>query len=227
MSDLLVSEVFGPTFQGEGPSIGKPCFFLRLGGCSIQCTWCDTRYSWDPKSPHYDPGVMRIENVANKLLEMYSEHRVSRLVISGGEPMQQAKSLDDLLYILHVFDAIEMETSGHVPLVPFSKDVDFNVSPKLAHAQVKVTYNYDILKQYVQAKGRFKFVVNSTSDFVEIDQIVQNVHISPDQVYIMPLGVNRHDLMVRTQDIAAEVVKRGWNLTTRLHILVHGDKRGV
>ena len=40
-----VSEVFGPTLQGEGPHAGRPCHFIRLGGCNLSCSWCDTPYS--------------------------------------------------------------------------------------------------------------------------------------------------------------------------------------
>src|SRR5262245_52198924 len=50
---LVVSEVFGPTWQGEGPSIGRRCGFVRLGRCNLACTWCDTPYTWDWE--RYDP----------------------------------------------------------------------------------------------------------------------------------------------------------------------------
>ncbi|HHK7228110.1 TPA: hypothetical protein ACQXLV_002143, partial [Streptococcus pneumoniae] len=42
---LPVSEVFGPTIQGEGPHAGRTCHFIRLGGCNLSCSWCDTPYS--------------------------------------------------------------------------------------------------------------------------------------------------------------------------------------
>src|SRR5260370_42452272 len=44
---LAISEIFGPTFQGEGSSIGRYCYFLRLAGCNQHCAWCDTSYTWD------------------------------------------------------------------------------------------------------------------------------------------------------------------------------------
>lgn len=45
--DLHVNEIFGPTFQGEGPLIGTPVVFLRLAGCNLHCSWCDTKYTWN------------------------------------------------------------------------------------------------------------------------------------------------------------------------------------
>ena len=47
MTELLISEIFGPTIQGEGKSIGQTASFIRLGGCNLHCVWCDTPYTWD------------------------------------------------------------------------------------------------------------------------------------------------------------------------------------
>src|SRR5256885_17214587 len=42
---IMVSEVFGPTVQGEGALIGMPTVFVRTGGCDYRCAWCDTLYA--------------------------------------------------------------------------------------------------------------------------------------------------------------------------------------
>ena len=42
---IRISEIFGPTVQGEGPLIGRPTVFVRTGGCDYRCTWCDTLYA--------------------------------------------------------------------------------------------------------------------------------------------------------------------------------------
>ena len=44
---LPVAEVFAPTFQGEGPYLGRSADFIRLGGCNLTCYGCDTPYTWD------------------------------------------------------------------------------------------------------------------------------------------------------------------------------------
>src|SRR5262249_29697994 len=56
---IRISEIFGPTIQGEGPLIGRPSVFVRTGGCDYRCTWCDTpyavlpeyRHEWKPMTP--------------------------------------------------------------------------------------------------------------------------------------------------------------------------------
>ncbi|MGH3922689.1 MAG: 7-carboxy-7-deazaguanine synthase QueE, partial [Pseudonocardiaceae bacterium] len=52
---LLIAEQFGPTFQGEGPSVGQQALFIRLSSCNLSCSWCDTPYTWD--WTRFDPRV--------------------------------------------------------------------------------------------------------------------------------------------------------------------------
>ena len=70
MSDLLeVSEIFGLTIQGEGPSVGRRAVFLRLRRCNLACDWCDTRYTWDKNDPDYDKyEVLTSEQISLKRL---------------------------------------------------------------------------------------------------------------------------------------------------------------
>ena len=46
---IRISEIFGPTIQGEGPLIGRPSIFVRTGGCDYRCNWCDTLYAVLPE----------------------------------------------------------------------------------------------------------------------------------------------------------------------------------
>ena len=46
--ELKLSEIF-ESIQGEGPTAGEPCVFLRLAMCNLHCRWCDTKYTWDWK----------------------------------------------------------------------------------------------------------------------------------------------------------------------------------
>jgi 7-carboxy-7-deazaguanine synthase len=48
-SSILISEIFGPTIQGEGSLVGRPTVFVRTGGCDYRCDWCDTLYAVLPQ----------------------------------------------------------------------------------------------------------------------------------------------------------------------------------
>jgi organic radical activating enzyme len=93
---LVISEVFGPTLQGEGPSAGRPAGFVRLGRCNLACDWCDTKYTWDWEN--YDPQEeLHTEQVAT-VLEQLDAMGVGMLVVTGGEPLLQQRNLPPLLH---------------------------------------------------------------------------------------------------------------------------------
>ena len=78
------------SIQGEGVSQGTPCVFLRLAGCNLACSWCDTAYSWNGTVPG-----MRL--APEKAAELVLHYPCRRLVLTGGEPLIQQKALPALL----------------------------------------------------------------------------------------------------------------------------------
>ena len=234
---LVVNEIFGPTVQGEGPSSGRRCGFLRLGGCNLHCRWCDTPYTWDWRGVAdagiaYDPKVelkaMELDDVAETMLAM----GVDLVVVTGGEPLDQQRAVVPLVdRLVGSGCRVEIETNGTV--VPAEgllgrETVRFNVSPKLAHAS-------DPLERRIRPAAlraldanpgtAFKFVCRDAADLDEVAGLVDELGLG--SVWIMPEGQSAQQINQRLTDLADEVVRRGWNLSTRLHVLAWGDKRGV
>ena len=110
-----VSEIFGPTIQGEGLHSGRTCIFLRLSGCnlwrkadtpSVTCPWCDTPQLHN-RTPHTTLEIL------NKLADLQTVAPFAGLVISGGEPFLQLQ--DTLLEeCAEMFPWIDIETNGSV-----------------------------------------------------------------------------------------------------------------
>src|SRR4051794_5963800 len=98
-ASLVVSEIFGPTWQGEGPSLGRRCGFVRLGRCNLACTWCDTPYTWDWE--RFDPAVELRRTPVDDILSQLDAMDVDMVVISGGEPMLQQRHLALLTQAVH------------------------------------------------------------------------------------------------------------------------------
>ena len=225
---LVVSEVFGPTLQGEGPSAGRPAGFVRLGRCNLACDWCDTKYTWDWEN--YDPRKeLHTEQVAT-VVDQLDAMGVGMLVVTGGEPLLQQRNLPPLLQEVKARGWwVEVETSGTIPphLAPGLVD-QFNVSPKLGNSGNRRgrPYRPEVLRAF-QATGRavFKFVVQAPSDLDEADSMVAECGL--EAVYVMPEGTDATTLTTRMQQLAGPVLARRWNLTPRLHILLWGDRRGV
>jgi 7-carboxy-7-deazaguanine synthase len=225
---LTVSEVFGPTVQGEGPSIGRRCGFVRLGRCNQACTFCDTPYTWD--WDRFDPAVELNEMAVDDVLSQLDAMDVDMVVVTGGEPLLQQRGVEALLGAVKERGwRVEIETAGTIAPTMADGLVDqWNVSPKLANSgnPFERRYKPDVLSAF-QATGRavFKFVVCEPSDLDEVDAMVEECALG--DVWIMPEGIDAATLERRSRQLAEDVIKRGWNLTTRLHILIWGDRRGV
>ena len=227
---LVVSEVFGPTWQGEGPSLGRRAGFVRLGRCGLRCTFCDTPYTW--RWEDHDPAVeLTTRDVAGILAEL-DAMEVGLVVVTGGEPLLQQSHLPPLLRPLrHRGIDVEIETAG---VIAPDSDVTaavtrFNVSPKLANSgnDLERRHRPDVLRALeATGKAAFKFVaVDAASDLDEIAAIVDECGLT--DVWVMPEGTDPVTLVERSRELIDPVLARGWNLTTRLHVLLWGDRRGV
>lgn len=239
---VTVAEVFGPTIQGEGPSMGRRCGFVRLGRCNLDCgsgpgaTWaCDTPYTWDWSGKlgrAFVPSEELQPLEVPAILERVAAMGVDRVVVTGGEPLVQ-RELAVLVARLHhdLGMVVEVETNGTlVPSGALVANVErFNVSPKLANSGVAVERRIvpEALAAFrVSGKAAFKFVCGTSADMDEVAALVEDHRLPAAAVWIMAAGTDPNVVGSLTRLLADEVVARGWNLTTRLHVLTWGDRRG-
>src|SRR3954452_17035755 len=106
--------MFGPTIQGEGPHAGKPCHFIRFGGCDFRCSWCDSDHAVDPAQVRDAPRLSAAQIARFVKEELYPRApTVSRIVLSGGNP-----ALHDLGPLLRLLTGlgynVPAETQGTV-----------------------------------------------------------------------------------------------------------------
>jgi 7-carboxy-7-deazaguanine synthase len=101
----LVEEFY--TIQGEGYHTGKAAYFIRIGGCDVGCSWCDTKFSWNPSLHPVVPAEQIVEHVIAQ--------PAAAVVVTGGEPLMA--NMDYLTGMLKK-EGIEtfLETSGAYPL---------------------------------------------------------------------------------------------------------------
>ena len=228
-SGLLVAEIFGPTLQGEGPSVGWPAAFVRLGGCNLDCSWCDTPYTWDWSRYRADDELRRVGVEA--VLEQVTAMGVAMLVISGGEPLLQQRRLLPLLGAAMARRwRVEVETNGTIAPDPEVAELvsQFNVSPKLANSGISPARRlHPAGLRALRDTGRsvFKFVVRDAADVEEVRALADEHNLAP--VYLMPEGTDAATITARMRELAPAAVAAGYRLTPRLHILLWGDRRGV
>lgn len=236
---LPISETF-TSIQGEGMLAGVPSFFVRVSGCNLRCSWCDTPYaSW---SPEHTPRSVE------SILDEAASANVSHAVLTGGEPM--------------MFDAIEDLASGlrsrglHVT-IETAGTIDrrvacdlMSISPKLANSTPLAgderdptghwrrlhdsrRINLDALRALLarSPEHQIKFVVRSADglsrDLREIETLLAAIGgTRPDRVLLMPEGTTTPTREAQL-DIVALCIARGWRYCPRLHIELFGNKRGT
>jgi organic radical activating enzyme len=231
-------EIFA-SLQGEGPSAGMPCTFVRLSRCNLACVWCDTAYSWrfeGDARPHrdgiaYDRKSNQVALPAVEVARMIDRLPPRRLVITGGEPLLQAPARAERVALLPDH-AIEVETNGTVePPVRLDVRVDqYNVSPKLAHSgnPADVALNPDRLAHWAaEPRAWFKFVVAEPGDLDEVRAIQRAHDIAGERIFLMPEGRDSETVRARSRWLADLCSQEGFNLTDRLHIHLFADTRGT
>lgn len=236
MDDLLVSrmgdgrpEIFA-SIQGEGLSAGLPSTFIRLAICNLRCTWCDTAYTWD--WDRYDRAEQTMPLGIEDALHAITAFPPRNVVITGGEPLIQRRQLEPLVQELKAGGyRVEVETNGTVSPGELGNLVDqFNVSPKLAHSgnQGLIRIDPPVLREFAaNARANFKFVVQDDADLAEVEDLRRQFAIPPERIVLMPEGRTAAELSARSPWLAETCMQRGYRFSTRLHILIWGDKRGV
>lgn len=207
---LRVSEIFA-SLQGEGPFAGQPAVFLRLAGCVLPyCPWCDTPHALMPDSGTALP----VETVLRTILG----YTPKLVVITGGEPLLQWPNLRPLVSGLERAGRfIQFETSGRAG-IPADIRGAVVCSPKPIHAP-------SLPPEAVRRIHAFKFVVDGTLG--PILEFIARHDISPDLVWLMPLGSTRKEHAQRMEAVWNSCCEHGFNFAPRLHILTFDDKRGV
>lgn len=226
---LPLSEVFGPTFQGEGPHTGRPCAFVRLGLCNLACEWCDTPYTWD--TSRYDVAKECPDTPVDVIRARLSAIGAPLVVVSGGEPLMHHNKLPALLA-----DAPwdwHLETNGTIPPPAWLGQyvTHTTVSPKIATRDpAKKRLKPGALTRWAQLAHEdtacFKFVVTNHQQLDVVDLLVDQYDIPRRAVWVMPEGATAQAVLEHHRDIAEAVLAHGYSTTTRLHTLLWGDERG-
>lgn len=237
---LKINEIFGPTIQGEGKSVGKEVTFLRTALCNLYCKWCDTPYTWNwegtdfvhEDSKKYSKAIEIHEMDIHQIIKAIMEIGCTNIVISGGEPLIQHKQLTSVIEQLKKLDNywIEVETNGTIyPNERFLELVDqINCSPKFENSgntRSDREKKNVLTKLAANSKVNFKFVISSEKDVEEVLYYTETYKMK--EVYLMPLGVNVEQLKLTTELTQKLCADHGFIFSDRLHITLLGGGRGV
>jgi 7-carboxy-7-deazaguanine synthase len=235
---IPIIEIFGPTTQGEGRYTGVPVHFVRTGGCSYRCSWCDSTFAVDPQL---------VRENAEKLTPGQIIHRLGRLggdpgwvVISGGNPVLH--DLGPLVEQIHRSGRnVSVETQGDI-WRPWLASVELlTVSPKPPSSKMETDWTKldNIINRKARSYGQvdLKVVAFDDLDLSYAKEVFQRYPADGDNLrHFISTGTfvgesTRDDILDRMR----EFIERGLRdpalarvtYGCQFHVLLYGHIRGV
>ena len=150
---LKITEIFY-SLQGEARDAGKPTVFIRLTGCPLRCTYCDSEYAF------YGGEWMHFDEIMQKV----TAHRTKHVCVTGGEPLAQKRCHQLLTRLCDEGYQVSLETSGAIDVSQVdnrvSRVVDIK-TPDSGEEHRNLWENLDVLTDHDQVK----FVICSRQDY--------------------------------------------------------------
>ncbi len=209
---LMISEIFY-SLQGESTLAGKPCLFIRLAGCNLHCSWCDTPYALaGGQSMTLEEIMMEVEKYPVRLAEL-----------TGGEPLIQENSYRLMEMLLDSGRAVMLETGGHMDIgqVDSRVKIIYDIKcPGSGMSDRNLWGNLFLLKP----DDEIKFVIASEDDFNWAADVVREYSLgSRHEVLFSPVSGS-----LEPGDLAAWIIRDcvPARLQLQLHRLLWDGERG-
>ena len=184
-SRLKVSEIFH-SIQGESTFVGLPTVFIRLTGCPLRCSWCDTEYAFSGGR------WMQIEDI----LEHVKTYGTPYICVTGGEPLAQKRCLKLLDQLVDNGYNVSLETSGALSIANVNNKVTTVMDLKAPGSNEEQKNMYENIN-YLDAKDQIKFVIKDRTDYHWTQEIIKRYNlIDKCEVLLSPVEgeINPADL---------------------------------
>jgi 7-carboxy-7-deazaguanine synthase len=159
---MFITEIF-KSIQGEGTRAGLPCIFVRLTGCNLRCTWCDTAYAFHGgQRMTVDEVMERVESLNR--CPNGGAAGVSLVELTGGEPLLQEEIYPLAERLLAAGYTVMIETSGERFIGRLPKQVIKIVDVKCPDSGEPDSFDARNLEE-LSAKDEVKFVISSRKDY--------------------------------------------------------------
>lgn len=240
---IPISEEFS-SIQGEGMCTGVHSYFVRTGGCNLRCFWCDTPYtSWKPEMKQTE-----VSEIFQRIVADPARH----VVITGGEPMLFPEPVAALIKLCNdIGKPVTIETNGTIYDSRVQPNL-WSVSPKLPSSAPTAdngqggseTLNLNARELHLKniecadlrmffkptqesTACQFKFVVTTPRDVEDVETLCVKHRVPKHLIWLMPEGRTAVEVLEKQKWVADLCKERGYNLSTRLHTLIWGARRGV
>lgn len=209
---LRITEIFY-SLQGEATRVGLPTVFVRLTGCPLRCTWCDTTYSFTGGEP------ATIESV----LAEVAKYPARQVCVTGGEPLSQKECLPLLTALCDAGYDVSLETSGALDVSAVdprvSRIMDLK-APDSGEVERNLWANLDCLN----ARDEIKIVIASRGDYEWARDMMRQRQIDR----LCPVLFSPAQGLIEPQSLAEWILADGLNVRfqLQLHKLLWGNMQG-
>jgi 7-carboxy-7-deazaguanine synthase len=217
MIQYKINEIF-ETIQGEGSFTGQPSIFIRLQGCPVGCSWCDTKHTWEielndqvskntmlEKSQETSQwATYTVEEILSLVID--KGFQAKHIVITGGEPC-----MVDLIPLCDAFESLnystQVETSGTFN-ISVSRKCWVTVSPK-----VNMRGGYPILASAMKRADEIKHPIATEQHVDDLKKLLHEHEVETTPVYLQPISQKN-----RATELAIDTcIANNWRLSVQVH----------
>ncbi len=197
---LFVTEIFY-SIQGESLLAGRPCVFIRLSGCNLRCSYCDTKFAYE-KGP---------EMALSDIIEKIGQYNCRLVEITGGEPLMQKETPHLIHHLADIGFEVMLETNGTLDTGAIDKRCIKIIDIKCPSSNENKKNHYENLKR-LNKHDQIKFVIGTREDYEYAKNILvaHSPELPDDRILFSP---------VFTQ-LSADTLAR-WILDDHLHVRLH------
>ena len=209
---LRLTEIFF-SLQGEASRAGLPTVFVRLTGCPLRCTWCDTTYSFTGGEP------ASIESVLAEVAR-YPAHQVC---VTGGEPLAQKECLPLLVALCDAGYDVSLETSGALDIAGVDPRGSCIMDLKAPDSGESTKNRWENLA-HLDARDEIKIVIASRTDYEWARDAIRERRLDA----ICPVLLSPAAALVEPAALAGWILEDGLNVRfqLQLHKLLWGNEQG-
>ena len=210
---LKIFEIFH-SLQGETSRFGLPTVFVRLTGCPMRCTYCDTEYAFSGGSN------MQIADILKKVAEFGTKY----VTVTGGEPLAQRESLILLQALCDAGYSVSLETGGAMDIAPVDARVSVILDIKTPASNEEKNMLWGNIK-HVKATDEIKFVLCNRADYDWAK--AKMIELKLTEKCPILFSPSFHELPA--EQLAAWVLadKLNVRMQIQLHKILWGEKQGV
>ena len=210
---LKIFEIFH-SLQGETSRVGLPTVFVRLTGCPMRCTYCDTAYAFS------GGGNMEITDIMQKVAEFATQY----ITVTGGEPLAQKECYMVLKTLCDAGYSVSLETGGAMDIAPVDARVSVILDIKTPASNEERNMLWNNLA-HIKPKDEIKFVLCNRADYDWAKAKLSELKL-PEKCSVL-FSPSYHDL--KADELASWVLadKLQVRMQIQFHKVLWGEKAGV